>query len=75
VQEGGKRWEAVKDKLGRTYYFCEATGEVSWEVKGAAAEAKVDQWEALKDNKGRTYYSNKASGVVQWEPPPGFTAP
>jgi YHS domain-containing protein len=75
-------WEATLDATsGKTYYFCRATGERSWEKPTApptAANTTSDQkdkdglpegWQSAKDaTTGKTYYYH-SSGETRWETP------
>lgn len=75
-------WDATLDPTsGKTYYFCRATGERSWEKPNApptAANTSSDQkdedglpdgWQSAKDaTTGKTYYYH-SSGETRWETP------
>lgn len=74
-------WEATLDPTsGKTYYFCRATGERSWErptVLPTAAKTSSDKkdedglpdgWQSAKAITGKTYYYH-SSGETRWETP------
>lgn len=69
--------EAVDPASGRTYYYCAATGETSWEMPAGFAPKSTASdpadWQELTDpSSGKFYYYNAKTGVTQWEKPEGF---
>ena len=65
-------WSAIETDQGETYYYCEGTGETSWERPPApepAADPLPEGWEAIDANDGETYFYNTATGESTWDRP------